>query len=45
MQGHGRNERREAPGPDDLTATLWCAAALFAVLLATYWLAGAIYSN
>jgi hypothetical protein len=35
---------RETPSPaDELTATLWCAVALLAVVLVTYWWAGAAY--
>jgi hypothetical protein len=46
MQGQRGNERLEPTRPlDALTATLWCAAALLAVLLAAYWFAAALYSD
>jgi hypothetical protein len=46
MDAERGDERREPPRPlHELTATLWCLAALLAVLLAAYWFAAAIYSN
>jgi hypothetical protein len=46
MQDQRDDDRLEPPRPlDELTATLWCTAALLAVLLAAYWFAAAIYSN
>jgi hypothetical protein len=38
-----RGELEFSPA-DELTATLWCLAALLAVLLGANWLAAAIYS-
>jgi hypothetical protein len=47
MHSQRGDERLEPPRPllAELTATLWCLAALLAVLLAAYWLAAAIYST
>ena len=46
MQGQRGSERVEAPRPlDELTATLSCAAAFYAVLLAECWFTAAIYSD
>jgi hypothetical protein len=46
MHGQRGDARLEPPRPlEDLTATLWCLAALLAVLLAAYWFAAAIYST
>jgi hypothetical protein len=46
MQGQRGNERFDPPRLlDELTVTLWCAAALLAVLLAAYWFAASIYAN
>jgi hypothetical protein len=41
------DERLEPPRAllAELTATLWCLAALLAVLLAVYWFATAVYST
>jgi hypothetical protein len=46
MQGQRGDERFEPPRRlDELTATLWCAAALLAVLLAASWFMALIYAN
>jgi hypothetical protein len=41
---HPPREPKTLSAAQELTATLWCVAALLAVLLLAYWFVGQVYS-